>query len=124
MGGQSADALLEAVATDWAARFDAAAAGEARLTVGLRLLADPDSPGRQLVVAAGRCTVQAAAGAPERLTVIGAPLTLVRWSLGRLDPWEALLRGDLVVRGDGDLGLRLVALFPPYPLDPDLLAEG
>ncbi len=122
VGGQPADALLEAVANDWSARFDAAAAGEARLTVGLRLLADPDGPGRQLLVAAGHCTVRAAGGGPERLTVLGAPLALVRWSLGRLDPWEALLRGDLVVRGDGDLGLRLVALFPPYALDPDLRA--
>ena len=115
VASRPAEAVLDAVATDWSARFDAAEAGEATLSIGLRLAGSTAGTGKQFAIAAGRCTDRDSDMGPERLTLLGDPLTLVRWALDRLDPWEALLRGALVVHGDGDLALRLPGLFPPYP---------
>lgn len=119
VSGREPDELLAVVAADWAARFDAEEARGADLGIGLRLL-DPAAPSGQLLrIRAGACEPSrvsiAAPESAERLTLLADPLTLVRWSLGRLDPWEALLRGSLVLRGDGDFAVRLAALFPGYP---------
>lgn len=108
---RSAREVLDAVAGDWVARFDPSAAGAAVLVIGLRTTNEESI--RQLAVADGQCAVGEGNG-PERLTLLADPLTFVRWTLGRLDPWEALLRGRLLIRGDGDLALRLAALFPLY----------
>lgn len=108
---RAAEDVLDAVATDWAARFDPAAAGDTAVGIGLRLASGAAT--RRLAVDAGRCRSNAEEG-PERLTLLADPLTFVRWALDRLDPWEGVLRGSLVVRGDADFALRLPALFPPY----------
>lgn len=109
---RSTPEVLDAVAGDWSARFDSVAAGAAALVIGLRTIEGQIT--RQLRVGAGRCEITDGSE-PERLTLLADPLTFVCWTLGSLDPWEALLRGRLLVRGDGDLALRLPALFPPHP---------
>jgi len=100
--------LVELVLRDWVARFDPVQAGAAAVTVGVRAREEA----WQLVVRGGRCVLRSGSEGHERLTLVADPVTLLGWTLGRLDPWEALLRGDLVLRGDTDLALRLAGLFP------------
>ncbi|MHB8340720.1 MAG: DUF2961 domain-containing protein, partial [Mycobacteriales bacterium] len=112
--------VLDAVLADWVARFDTEEAGRAELTIGLRVAAaTTELAASQIAIRAGGCRSRPGSGEPERLTLLADPLTLVRWTLGRLDPWEAVLRGSLVVRGDGNLALRLPALFPPPTPPPE-----
>jgi hypothetical protein len=106
---EATDAEARALVEDWAARFDAAEAGRSRVTVGVRLAgAQP----LQLRVGEGRCEVRPGAEGHERLTLVSDVPTLAAW-LGRdLDGYEALLRGRIALLGDGDLAVRLAALFP------------
>jgi hypothetical protein len=112
VAGRTAEDVLDTVAADWVARFDAEEAGEAALVIGLRLL--DETSARQLTITSRQCVVVVGSVGHERLTLLADPSTLARWALGRIDPWQALLQGGLVVRGDGALALRLHALFPPY----------
>ncbi len=107
---RSAPDLVLAVAQDWVARFDPLAAGRTQVAVGFGTSATRV----QLVIDDGRCAVRVVPTGAERIAVTADALTLVSWSLGRLDPWEAVLSGSLVVEGDTNLGLRLAALFPAY----------
>jgi hypothetical protein len=93
----------------WVARFDPVEAGAARVVVGVRL---EGAPAYQVVVADGRCVLRPGSAGHERLTVHSDAATWTAWTDGRLDGWEAVLRGRLAPVGDTDLLVRLAALFP------------
>lgn len=94
---------------EWVARFDADEAAQAAVTIGWRV----DGRTWQLVIGSGACVLREGAEGHERLTLTMSGATFVAWTFLGLDPWEALLRGDLQLAGDGDLALRLPGLFPP-----------
>lgn len=110
------DAAARALAEGWAARFDAQEAGRARVVVGLRLAG---AAPLQLAVADGRCELREGSRGHERLTLESDVATLTDWAQGRLDPYDALLEGRVRVAGDGDLAVRLAAIFPVRAIAPD-----
>lgn len=104
------EAAAAALVAEWASRFDPVEAGGARVTVGVRL---EGAPAWQLVVAEGSCAVRAGSTGHERVTLVSDVDTIAAWLSGRLEAYDAVLSGRLVVHGDGDLAVRLAGLFPP-----------
>ncbi|MFA5890311.1 MAG: DUF2961 domain-containing protein [Actinomycetota bacterium] len=105
------DEFLAGAVTAWVDSFDPEAAGTAEIVFGFRISADREHAW-ELRIADGRCTAARGSDSHQRLTLAMDPATFAQFTLGELDLWEAILRGDLRARGDGSIGLRLPALFP------------
>lgn len=95
----------------WADSFDPEAAGSADIVLGFRIGADREYAW-ELRIAAGKCTRARGSDSYQRLTLVMDLAVFAQLTLGELDLWEAILRGDLRPQGDGSVGLRLAALFP------------
>lgn len=87
----------------WVSGFDAEQAGAMHVVIGFIVA----GVHRQLVVEDGRARLNVAdADVAEHITLVCDATTLADYTAGRLDPWEAVLRGLLRVRGDTSMAFR------------------
>ena len=100
------DAVADAIVGAWVAGFDADAAEGMSVVIGFRITVGDREVARELVVDQGRCAARTASGGHRRLELSGDAETLAALTLGRIDPWEAFIRGALGIAGDTSFAFR------------------
>lgn len=103
-------AVVEDVLGRWARAIDTAEVDDPQFVIGVVVQHGGEHHAWQVVARSGETSIRPGREGHERLTFISDALALVRFTNGDLDPWEAVLRGRIRVRGDSSLALRLHAL--------------
>lgn len=107
LAAEDPDSVLERVFGAWAADFDPEEARGMQAVFGFRVRCGGEEHLWEIAVREGRCAARRGAGSYQRVTFTADLESLVLYTLGRLDLWEAALRGTFVARGDSSMALRL-----------------